>query len=171
MGYFTGRYTDRHRPLALRWNGAEWTRQRFGLELPGNQSLHGADVVSPADVWAVGAGPGRDRPLVIHFDGKQWSESDFPNSRGWERLNDVVGTVSEVWTVGESSIRQPYEAHIPLAGRWIGGEWQRVSYEGDEYGGFEAVTLDDAGAAWAVGETFDPEGSDLGDVIERACAP
>lgn len=171
VGSFTDRYGDRERPLLLRWNGTEWKRRRLALEFPKNQKLLGVDVVSPDDIWAVGVGSSRHRPLVLHFDGTKWSKSEFPDSRGWERLNDVAGTVSQVWTAGSSAIRRPYETSIPLAARWIGVEWQHASYEGDEYGGFEGVTLDDAGAAWAVGETFDPEGSSFGDVIEKACAP
>lgn len=128
-------------------------------------------MISPDDIWAVGAGPGRHRPLVLHFDGTKWSKTEFPDSRGWERLNDVAGTPVQAWAVGSSGIFRPYETSVPLAARSIGDEWQHVSYEGDEYGSFEAVTLDDAGAAWAVGQTFDPEGSSLGDVIEKACAP
>lgn len=170
VGSFTGRY-GRERPLALRWDGTEWKRQLFGLEFPRSQKLLGVDVVSPHDVWAVGVGPGRDRPLLLHYDGTGWSKSEFPNARGWERLNGVAGTVAQGWVVGQSSILKPYETSVPLAARWVGGQWERVSYEGDDYGGFEAVTLDETGAAWAVGHTFDPEGSSLGEVIEKACMP
>jgi hypothetical protein len=171
VGSFSGRYGQRDHPLLLRWNGTEWKRKHLSLQFPRSQKLLGIDVISPDDIWVVGVGSGRHRPLMLHFNGRKWSKSELPDMRGWERLNDVAGTATQAWMAGSSAIRSPYETSIPLAARWAGDEWQHVSYEGDEYGSFEAVTMDDAGAAWAVGSTFDPQGTEFGDVIEKACLP
>ena len=162
------RRNNREQPLALRWDGTEWKRHPIGLEFPKSWSLHGVDAVSSDDVVAVGASP--DGALVLDYDGTNWSFGHFPATRGSEQLNDVVATSTHAWTVGQRFVLRPYETVIPLAGHRSGDEWRLVTWEGEDYGSFEAVTLDDAGAAWAVGETFDPEGPDSGDVIERACA-
>jgi hypothetical protein len=169
VGYRTGPTGQRSHPLVLRWNGTEWNRRRLGLDFPKSQELFGVDVVSSDDIWAVGRRP--NGALVVHFDGHDWSKVEFPQARGWERLNDVAATTTDAWAVGSRFVLRPYETVIPLAGWFTDGAWRYAASEGDDYGDFDGVTLDDAGAAWAVGETFDPEGSDLGDVIEKACAP
>lgn len=169
VGYFTGPSGQRNHPLALRWDGTEWKRRRIGLDFPKSQTIFGLDAVSSEDIWAVGAGA--NGALVLHFDGMGWSKVEFPRTRGSERLNEVAATATDAWAVGHRFVLRPYETVIPLAGWFSDGAWKHVSYEGDKYGDFDAVTLDDAGGAWAVGETFDPGGSDLGDVIEKACAP
>lgn len=163
----TNRSNGREQPLALRWNGTEWKRRFFRLDFPKSQRLLGVDAVSSEEVVAVGSGS--DGALVLDFDGTNWSFARFPDTRGSEELNDVVASPTHAWTVGHRFVLRPHETVIPLAGHFSEGEWRIATYEGERYGDFEAVTLDDAGSAWAVGETFDPEGPDSGDVIEKAC--
>ena len=166
VGYTT-KSNGREKPLALRWNGTEWQRQSFGLDLPKSHTLLGVDAVSSEEVVAVGGGT--SGALVLDFDGSTWASRPFPDTRGSERLNDVAATATHEWAVGQRFVLRPYETVIPLMGHSSDDEWRLATWEGQDYGSFESVTLDDAGSAWAVGETFDPEGPDSGDVIERAC--
>ena len=167
VGYLTRR-SGHKRSFVIRWDGSSWSRERLGLEFPKSHSLVGIDAVSSDDIWAVG--DGGNGALTLHFDGSGWSFVDFPASRGSDLLNEVAATETEAWAVGHRFVLRPYETVIPLAGHFSDGAWQKTSFEGDDYGDIEAVTLDGVGGAWAVGETFDPEGPDLGDVIERACS-
>lgn len=167
VGYTT-KSNGREQPLALKWNGTEWRRQFFRLDFPKSYSLLGVDAVSSEQVVTVGAGT--HGALIIDFDGSDWWFAQFPDTRGSEQLNDVAATATHQWTVGQRFVLRPYETVIPLMGHSSDDEWRLATYEGQDYGSFESVTLDDAGSAWAVGETFDPEGPDHGDVIERACS-
>ncbi len=148
------------RPLTLRWNGTEWRTIRVP-KIAG--VLQGLDVVARNDLWASG------RRVVHRLHGRWWV-AKTPDLRGSETYLDVVAFGDEVWSVGHRFVLRPYETVIPLAVHRVDRQWQRASFEGDRYGGIEGVALDSTGSAWAVGETFDPEGPDAGDVIEKGCS-
>lgn len=153
-------WTGASRPLMFRWNGTEWRNIRVP-EVAG--VLQGFDVLARNELWASG------RQVVHRLDGRWWV-AKTPDLRGSETYFDVVAVDNEVWSVGHRFVLRPYETVIPVAVHRTSGQWQRASFEGDRYGGIEAVALDSTGTAWAVGETFDPEGPDVGDVIEKACS-
>ncbi len=150
------------RPLVLRWNGNKWRQVKVPRRIRG--SFEGVDVVARNELWASGR-------HVVRYAERRWRRARTPDLRGGETYLDVAAGSDDVWSVGHRFVLRPYETVIPLAVRRSAGEWQRTSFEGNRYGLIEAVALDHIGAAWAVGETFDPEGPDVGDVIERACSP
>lgn len=170
VGAFTKRLGSSWQPLAVRWNGSEWKRRRLGLEFRKHERFLGVDAVSTDDVWIVG--DGTKRSLGLHYDGDRWAFSDFPATLGQERLEDVAASATTAWVVGQGFIAQPYETSVPLAAHLVEGTWERSSFEGQPYGHISSVALDEAGNAWATGETFDPEtDGGSGEVIEKACAP
>jgi hypothetical protein len=149
------------RPLVLRWNGTEWLNVQVPHRIGG--TFEALDVVARNELWASGR-------RIVRYADRQWRLSKTPDLRGSETYFDVAVAGGEVWSVGHRFVLRPYETVIPLAVHRSGGEWQRASFEGDRYGHIDGVALDSTGAAWAVGETFDPEGPDVGDVIEKACS-
>ena len=66
-------------------------------------ALRSLVALSSDDVWAVGSKGGH--ALVIHWDGKTWSEIPAPNSSGYQGFVDV-GAVArgDIWAVGWSSV-------------------------------------------------------------------
>ena len=59
------------RPLALHWNGSNWSNS----PIPGVGMLRQVSAVAPGNVWSVGTYNSgyRTETLVIHFDGKVWA--------------------------------------------------------------------------------------------------
>src|SRR5215469_12623167 len=71
--------TDAAKTLALRWNGARWTRVL--TPSPGLLSaLSGVSMVSASNVWAVGyhARSG-SKTLILHWNGTRWALVPSPS--------------------------------------------------------------------------------------------
>jgi hypothetical protein len=103
--------------LILRWNGTQWTYVK-GPDLgPYWASLSGVTAISPADAWAVGTyctrpTPCSGRPLILHWNGKTWSQVSTPGQPG-ESLSGVTATAANnAWAVG---------GHLIL--HWNGKTW------------------------------------------------
>ena len=149
---------DPDAPTAItiqRWDGGKWSP----VEAPSPGSfvneLRGIDAAEPNDVWAVGrsdSGSG-DEPLVLHYDGTDWLESELP-----PELHGVLNGVAavsptDVWAVGftgddELSLERALVLH------WDGTAWASVEV-GRTIGGGRAA-LEDIEAVsptdlWAVG--------------------
>ena len=89
----------------------------------GENELYAVTVISPGDIWAVGAymGTGRYLTLTEHWNGAQWSIVPSPNSsHGYNNfLRGVTAAASnDVWAVGDyterSLLYQPPYAHAAL---------------------------------------------------------
>ena len=68
---------------------------------PGQSAeLLGIAIISPSDIWAVGGGFGSSHPgpLVMHFDGKQWSQVTVPGNGSLIGVTAV--STDDVWAVG-----------------------------------------------------------------------
>jgi hypothetical protein len=134
---------------------------KAGLRTEGQ--LEGLEVVGPRELWASGTF------FLFHRTNGNWVIRETPDPRGSELYVDMAVDGGNEWAVGQRFVKTPYETTIPHAIYQDPLRWRRAEFEGDNYGEIAAVALDPTGAAWAVGQTFDPEGPDVGHVIERAC--
>lgn len=135
--------------MALHYDGNTWTR----VDTPvSTQPLFTVVGRSADDVYAVG---GLLLPVLIHWDGSQWSEVMLPPA--------VPQVIQGVWTAPEEALY--------LAG-WYGytasldidGTWEEVE-TGSPFA-YHAVFGDGAGALWAVGgDIYSQLADHLGTVI------
>lgn len=103
--------TDRA-PAIFRWDGKR-LRVTPLPRLGADASL--AAVTAPArdDAWAVGAG------LVLHWNGRAWTRSYFPNGP-WEAVS--ADAPDDVWLVGKV-----YDGAF-FVDRWDGERWSKVPF-------------------------------------------
>jgi hypothetical protein len=138
-----------------RWDGSAWS----AVEAPSPGSfvneLRAVDAAEPNDVWAVGrsdSGFGDD-PLVMHYDGTDWTESELPGDLHGV-LNGVAAiSPTDVWAVGFSG-DPDVSLERALVLHWDGTAWATVEV-GKTIGGGKAA-LEDVQAVsptdlWAVG--------------------
>lgn len=136
----------------LHYDGVTWSPQ----ELPAIGSpfaLTGVDVISPTDVWAVGAAElaTSSEPVALHYDGTVWSRVPTPNPgalEGGTQLTSVVAaSTDDVWAVGIGG-------GGPVAMHFNGTDWTVVdtpALQTDRFGGHLAATIDETGEVWAAG--------------------
>jgi hypothetical protein len=115
--------------VSLHWNGTSWALNpaahlRFGGVGP-------VAALSPANVWAVGTGPGvptggfsaHPTAVIEHWDGTSWSvvPSPNPNPQGNNGLAAVAAVAAnDVWAVGHQLLG-PFTEH------WDGKGWSIVA--------------------------------------------
>jgi hypothetical protein len=115
--------------LALRWNGARWTRVPAPA-VGASSCLHAVTVVSPSDAWAVGwtAGEvnGPSRALVLRWNGSRWTRVASPAPPGpGAGLNGVSAiSAASAWAVGSAGGGQASTTFILC---WNGARWVRVA--------------------------------------------
>jgi len=85
----------------LHFDGANWTH----VLSPSKVSLNTVSVLSPANVWGAGVGPGIyfPRATIEHWDGTAWSVVSSPNptSRGNSFLEGIAAVAAnDIWAVG-----------------------------------------------------------------------
>jgi len=117
--------------------------------------------LSPADVWAVGTGPGvptggfsaHPTAVIEHWDGTSWTvvPSPNPNPQGNNGLVAVAGvSASDVWAVGHQLLG-PFTEH------WNGKSWTIVTTPaGVRF--FGAMAASGAGTVLAVGQGTNQSG-------------
>ncbi len=118
--------------LMVHWNGKSWSRVTKPGVLDGaTGQLTAVKVVSAKDAWAVGytGDPGgTTRSLLLHWNGKAWSQVATPAPVKNGVLNAVTATASGGWAVGyyisggEAAID-----YKPLIFRLSGTKWTTVN--------------------------------------------
>lgn len=104
--------------------------------------LYGVAGTSASDVWAVGLQPSAS--LIMHWDGCAWSVA-YNRPVGYFAGVSAVSP-SDAWAVGGTAW------FSPLAERWNGRSWTRISTPNPLGGGiFDSVAATSANNAWAVG--------------------
>jgi WD40 repeat protein len=120
--------------ITIHWDGAKWAQVDVAVPKPAESAgppqdhLSGVVALSKDDVWAVGtyirygAKPLNDTsPLVMHWNGKEWSYISSPDPRytlgangsaieniGSNSLNAITAAPNgDLWAVGSSSITSP----------------------------------------------------------------
>jgi S-layer homology domain len=143
--------------LIMHWDGLEWS------VVPGpdlgtyNTNLNAVAAASSNDVWAVGSkdlNSGPAQPLIMHWDGTEWSVVPGPNvGAGASFLYDVtVVSSSDVWAVG-SYFPELAFASRTLIMHWDGSTWAvvpspNVSNAENRLNAVAALASNDV---WAVG--------------------
>lgn len=108
--------------LILHWDGTAWSTVKPPRQSAGARYLLSAIAAdSPSDAWAVGtkvAPTGQASPLILHWDGRAWSNAS-PVATG--QLTAVTAdSATDAWAVGEVSGRT-------LVLHWNGTAWTRVT--------------------------------------------
>jgi hypothetical protein len=151
--------------LLEHWDGHAWTpstpvETRSGRPLIG--ALHGIDVRSAHDVWAVGGQVIDHVPktAVAHWDGKSWTLMPSPNSPEPENELTSVTAISadDVWAVGSAGPRL-FEPAVTVILHWDGHRWSRVPSPnvGAVANDLLAVDASSPDDAWAVGYYSDSD--------------
>src|SRR5262249_2104863 len=109
-----------------RWDGSAWAAGPAPDPGPGPADLSGVDAVSATDVWAVGQYlANKDRALIEHWDGTEWSQIPSPVLRPPSGLSAVSAvSTGDIWAVGSTYLRNFDTSHA-LALHWDGSAWSR----------------------------------------------
>ena len=122
---FEGAYPAR--PVVLHWDGHTWAARPVTDLSPDNMVLNDVAPLARDDVWAVGytedIDPNRDlaHPLLLRWNGAQWSTVPAPGATGEGRLTCVTALAPDaVWAMGQ---RVQAGTTEPVALRWDGRAW------------------------------------------------
>lgn len=149
--------------LLEHWNGQQWS----AVSLPhpstwGSSSLSSISAVSANDIWVSGAFedrtglasnnpvPGTFKPLLVHWDGTQWSIISSPLFPHGDFFNLVKAiSANDVWVTSELFGDVTSLSHASLL-HWNGNQWQAISTvpAGFTLNSFSAVSANDI---WVVG--------------------
>jgi hypothetical protein len=92
--------------ITLHWNGTSWSVVPTPDIANDAIYLNGVEAISSNDVWAVGYYLSLETndyvPLLLHWDGTQWSEVESPNVGAPPNFLAAVAAVSatDVWATG-----------------------------------------------------------------------
>jgi len=133
-------------PLALHWDGSDWTDVDVPRVANRHHELNDVFAISSNDVWAVGDYrnvAGTFRGVTYHWDGSEWSHIPSPiEDISQSGLNDVVATgPNDVWAVGGG------DAGVVLM-HWNGSQWNVAEPPPNSSGSLAAVGPNDL---WASG--------------------
>jgi hypothetical protein len=121
--------------LILHWDGQVWAVVEGGRAVgSGRSALQGVEALAADDLWAVGYL--HNQPLIIHFDGEDWTRSETEVTGATNAAAPLTPT--DVWAVGAPIQRFDGTAWIEVAGVRSGGELTSVA----------AISQSDV---WAVG--------------------
>ncbi len=147
--------------VLVRWDGSDWTwfDVRSLLSSPGaSSSIEAITALATDDVWAVGhefdVAIGRERALILHWDGSAWSRvaaPDEPDRNVW--LRDVVArSATDVLAVGTSVVPGAWPEGCVL--HYDGVAWTRVDdVETADGSQFFAAAIAGDGTPWLAGLT------------------
>ena len=121
-----------NRTLILRWNGSTWSivpspnprphNPALG-EYPVSNELFDLAVVSANDIWAVGHSYtfSNGQPLILHWNGVQWSNVPAPDTGDFGRLYSVDAvSANDVWAIGTEYHQGNQDTIIH---HWNGQQW------------------------------------------------
>jgi len=164
--YFPTGTTGRDKTLIEHWNGTRWRiipSPNPGWKTSGYDILNGVSAVSVTDVWAAGyynTGTGRDKTLILHWDGSTWTKVPSPNQGTYGNYLNAVSadSATSAWAVGDS-----FTDNLLL--HWDGSTWTTVAGPTLAGGSMSSpVTLNGVASlagtdAWTVGnyEYYDPD--------------
>jgi hypothetical protein len=141
--------------LLLHWDGTTWTVVPSPSPGTAHNELHGLEMISATDGWAVGVATYvnyTSEPLALHWDGSTWSVVLTPHTgTGGDSLADVAArAANDVWAVGNAVAAGGYGQTLTM--HWDGSAWTLVPGVNPSTSQNDfvrvAVTQD---AAWAVG--------------------
>jgi hypothetical protein len=116
-------------PLVEHWNGSQWSLVTLPVFGAATSILRSVSARASNDVWAVGEYHTGEigtymRPLILHWNGSEWSFSPAPNrGAGEHHLYGVKAlAINDVWAVGYHS----YNSKSALIEHWNGVIWSLV---------------------------------------------
>jgi len=113
------------------WDGTQWSHTP-GPTIAYEQRLFGVVALASNDVWAVGdvnaADPGDNDPLVVHWDGVQWTRVPVPGyAHPVGSLQDVIALApDDIWAAGIYTEQAPPSPGLPLTIHYDGVTWSEV---------------------------------------------
>lgn len=130
--------------------------------------LQGITALSSRDAWAVGyldiGGRHANEinvPLIVHWNGSTWRRVPVPKMAGPDdQLTSIAGTSPDnLWAVGMRG--DGPGPIVPMIMHWDGHSWRLQRSEAASKAGFlDAVTVQSATDAWAVGYSDEGNGSE-----------
>lgn len=128
VGYYYTENAER-RGLIEHWDGTEWSVVPMPA-LPNDiRELDAITAIAADDAWAVGSfGENTytaSKPLLLHWDGANWSYIAAPFENGW--LASVsAASADDVWSLGNTQSPVTYETHPALL-HWDGHTWATIT--------------------------------------------
>jgi hypothetical protein len=120
--------------LLLHWNGTAWSRVTSPRVLTATGELAAITVVSAKSAWAVGStglnGTGKNHSLLLHWNGRAWSQVTSPAPVAGGNLAAVTATAKRGWAVGYVNTNPSAPlccAGTPLVFHWNGAKWSRLA--------------------------------------------
>jgi hypothetical protein len=112
--------------LAEHFNGTSWREVKTPNISSAYVDFESVVTVTPSNVWAVGyylADSGNYAPLSAHWNGRQWSLVDVPDTgaAGSQLYDATVAPDGTVWAVGQATDTSGQAS--PVAFRWNGTSW------------------------------------------------
>ena len=155
--------------FVIHWDGTQWNTVATPSVAGVHNFLWTLNAISDNDIWASGytyVGPpeGSNVPLVMHWDGSQWTViNSFRNLTG---RTDALSAHSstDVWIGGESN-------SYPILYHWDGTTWSSVTVPdpGGTERGFHAIRAVGADDAWVIGHHLSGTGASL--TVAMRCSP
>lgn len=163
--------TGKELTLIVHWDGSAWTQKESPNPGSDSSELTGVTATSGASAWAAGSfhdAAGRQRTLIVRWDGSVWTQVNSPSPGLFDRLSAVSATsATNAWAVGTTDGTADGTGKQTLIERWDGSAWTRVNSPAPEsQSGLFAVTATAANNAWAVGSSQDSSGTEHA-LIER----
>jgi hypothetical protein len=168
--------------LALHWNGRRWslvaTPSPGGTGTGGRSDLADVRCVMPVSCWAVGeystGSPGHGLNLVLHWNGRKWSQARTPTPGAGAALTGVgCASPDTCWAVGNYSTAGSPGPTLNQALHWNGRKWSPVATpDPDGTGGgavneLTDVTCTSLASCWAVGQ-FGTTSDNAGVIVNQA---
>ncbi len=141
--------------VIFHWNGTSW--HEVTSPDPGlfhDNYLRGVTATSARDAWAVGfyfdGGP--MLPLIVHWNGKSWTQVPCPDPIDADTgLAGVAATsATNAWAAGLAATGS-LSSSEPLIFHWNGKSWTRSPAQDRSGEGLSAVTARPGRTPWAVG--------------------
>jgi hypothetical protein len=142
--------------LVMHWDGTSWKQAASPNPEPDSiNQLTSVSATSPDDAWAVGffANGTADQTLILHWDGKAWTQVTSPDPFEDDNLSGVAATsASSAVAVGTGQTAARGGKNVVLALRWDGTAWTQAPSPqigaADFMAGVSAISSTEA---WAVG--------------------
>lgn len=172
--------------LLEHWNGQQWSA--VSLRHPstwGISSLFSISAFSANDIWAAGyfedrtglasnaSTPGTYKPLLVHWDGTQWSIISsplFPYGDFFTLVKAI--SANDVWVASELTGDGSGDNTAPLL-HWNGNQWQAIQAvpAGSFLNSFSAISANDIWAASSTGDVLHWNGSQWSKVTMPNASP
>jgi hypothetical protein len=155
-------------PLAVHWNGSNWTIVATPTLTGGSKStLNGVVALSPTNAWAVGRGR-NGAALAEHWNGTAWATVQVPTPAGAasSQLSGISAlSPSDMWAAGSvTTVVGTTVQTRTLVEHWNGTAWSIVtSRNATNSNLLTGVAAVAANNIWAVGYTVTTDGTNQPD--------